>query len=171
MADLVGAGRWNEGDQPFEELVPLHEDVRRPIPPPGLESQREASVRPLFEAIVCEGRAGDVAAEPLEAAPVAGRDGDVGMEAHPPVLRRVRGCSGVVLADGLDLVAHPSPSLAGAGTHGDARTQRRRRQRGEQRFVACEGVVVSLGSRCDEPCDAASRSGEHARQLVRARRG
>jgi hypothetical protein len=169
---LVGTGRWDERDQPLQKLVALHQDVRRPVPPAGLESQGEPSVGPHFEAIVCEGRAGDVAAEPLEPAPVACGDGDVAMEAHPAVLWDVWGRLGVgLLAVGLDAVAQPSPSLARAGAHRDARTQRRSSQRGEQRLVAGEGVVVARGSRCDESRDAARRPGQHARHLVRARRG
>jgi hypothetical protein len=79
--------------------------MRRPVPPAGLEPQGEPSVGPHFEAIGCEGRAGDVAAKPLEPAPVACGDGDVCMEAHPAVLRDVRGRLGVVLlAVGLDAV-------------------------------------------------------------------
>ncbi len=109
---LLGTGRWDEWDKALQQLVALHQDVRRSVPRAGLESQGEASVGPHFEAIVCEGRPGDVAAEPLEAAPVAGRDGDVGMEAHPAVLRNVREYIGVVLAGGLDAVAQPSPSFA-----------------------------------------------------------
>jgi hypothetical protein len=79
VADLVGTGRWNEWDQSLEQLAALHEDVRRPVAPAGLEPQREPSIGLHFEAIVCERRAGDVAAEPLEPAPVASGDGDVGM--------------------------------------------------------------------------------------------
>ena len=70
----VGTGRWDERDQPLKQLVALHQDVRCPVPPAGLELQREASVGYQLEAIVCEGRAGDVTAEPLEPAPVACRN-------------------------------------------------------------------------------------------------
>jgi hypothetical protein len=150
IADLVGTGRWDERDQPLQQLVALHQDVRRPVPPADFESQGEPFVGPHLKAIVCEGRAGDVAAEPLEPAPVACGDGDVGMEAHPALLRDVWGRLRVgLLAVGLDAVAQPLPALARAGAHRDARTQRRSRQRGEQGLVAGEGVVVALGSRCD----------------------
>ncbi len=168
----MGTGRWDERDQPLQQLVALHQDVRRPVPPAGLESQREASIGPHLEAIVREGRAGDVAAKPLEAVPVACGDGDVGMEAHPAVLRDVwGGLQFGPLAVGLDAVAQPLPSLARAGAHRDARAQRCSRQRGEQGLVAGEGVVVALGSRCDESRNAACRPGQYARQLIRARRG
>ncbi len=85
----MGSGRWDERDQPLQQLVALHQDVRRPVPPGGLEPQGEPSIGPLFEAIVCEGRAGDIAAEPLEPASVACGDGDARMEAHPAVPRDV----------------------------------------------------------------------------------
>jgi hypothetical protein len=55
--------------------------------PADLEAQGEPAVGPRFEAIVREGRACDVAAEPLEPAAVSRRDGDVGVEAHGVVLR------------------------------------------------------------------------------------
>jgi hypothetical protein len=94
------------------------------------------------------------------------------MKAHPAVLGDASGrLGGVPVAVRLDAVALAPPASARAGAHGDARTQRRCRQGGEQRLVTGEGIVVALGSRCDESRDAARRPGQHAPHLVRARRG
>ena len=56
VAHLVGSGRRNQGHQPFQELVGLHQDVGGSIAPAGLEAEREASVGPLFESIARERR-------------------------------------------------------------------------------------------------------------------
>jgi hypothetical protein len=71
IADLVGTGRWNERDPPLQKLVAFDQDVRRPVPPAGLVPQDEPSVAPHFQAIVYERGPGEIAAEPLEPAPVA----------------------------------------------------------------------------------------------------
>jgi hypothetical protein len=86
MEGISSARRRNQGHQPFEELVRLHQDVRGSIAPARLQPKREASVGLLFEAIARERRARHVAAQPLEAAPIAGGHGDLGVEAHAVLL-------------------------------------------------------------------------------------
>ena len=47
---------WNEGRQAFDEFTSLHQDVRRAIPPAGLQAQRKGSIGAFFEPIVGEWR-------------------------------------------------------------------------------------------------------------------
>ena len=81
VTDLVGAGRRDQGHQPLEELVGLHQDVRGSVAPARLQPKGETSVGPLFEAIGRERRPRHVVTQPLEAAPIAGGHGDLGVEA------------------------------------------------------------------------------------------
>jgi hypothetical protein len=55
------------------------------VAPAGLEAQREPSVVMLLEPFTRERGAGDVAAEPLKASPVARGNGDFGVQAHTAV--------------------------------------------------------------------------------------
>ena len=90
VANLVGPGRWDEGGEPLQQFVALHQDVRRAVAPPGFEAQGESSIGLNFEAPVREWRPRDVAAEPFEPAAVACGNGDVGVKAHAVVLRDPR---------------------------------------------------------------------------------
>ena len=92
VPNLMGARRWNQRHETFDELASLHEDVCGAVAPAGLQAQNEPSVRVFFESLVCERRTGDVAAEPLEASSVSRGDGHVCVEAHPAVLRHARRC-------------------------------------------------------------------------------
>ncbi len=148
VANLVGSGGWDEGDQAVQQLVTLHQDVRRPVAPAGLETQGEPAVGPHFEAIARERRARDIAAESLEPATVSRRDGDVGVEAHAIVLRDAgRGFGVSVGVLRLDAVAQAPPSLAGVGARRDAGAQRCGGERSQEGLVSGKGVVVALGSR------------------------
>jgi len=169
----VGTGRWDERDQPLQQLVALHQDVRRPVPPAGLESQREASIGPHLEAIVREGRAGDVAAKPLEAVPVACGDGDVGMEAHPAVSnatgrdRCVWLHAIVFVCSGLDAIPETTPPLARFGSGRDPRSDGGGTEHSHQRVVADEGIVVKGDPLpLEPPQDAPGRSGENPRHVL-----
>ena len=113
VPNLMGARRWNQRHETFDELASLHEDVCGAVAPAGLQAQNEPSVRVFFESLVCERRTGDVAAEPLEAWSVSRGDGHVCVEAHPAVLRHARRCLGVPVdltgVPGLDAIAEPAP--------------------------------------------------------------
>ena len=162
VANLVGSGRWDEGDQPLQQLVALHQDVRRAVAPAGLETQGESAVGLHFEAIVRERRARDIAAEPLESATVSRWDGDVGVEAHAIALRdpgRRFGVGARVL--GFEAITQASPSLAGVRARRDAGAERCGGERGEEGLVSGEGVVVALGARREQPRDAAADTAAH----------
>jgi hypothetical protein len=49
IANRMGARRRDEGDQAFDELASLHQDVGGAVAPAGLEAQRECSIGALLE--------------------------------------------------------------------------------------------------------------------------
>jgi len=150
----------------------FHQDVGGSVAPAGLEAEREASVGPLFEAIARERGPRHVVAEPLEAAPIAGGHGDVGVEAHAAMLgNAARGFGIGVGVFRLDAIAEAPPALAGVGTGRDAGAQRCGGQRCEQGLVAGEGVVVAIGTRLEQSRDPARRTRQHTGDLLAARRG
>ena len=67
----------------------LQKDVRRAVPPAGLQAKGQPAIGLLLEAIVREQRPRGVATESLEASAVARGDGDLGMQAHAAVLEGV----------------------------------------------------------------------------------
>jgi len=143
IANLVGSGRRDEGRQSLQQLVALHQDVRRSIAPAGLEAQGELSVGSGFEAVVGQWRASDVAAEPFESATVSRGDGDIGVETHATVLGDAgRGFGIGARLFGLDAVSQAPPSLAGMRARRDAAAERCGGEGGEERLVSGEGVVV-----------------------------
>jgi len=167
VTDLVGTRGRNQGYEPLDELAALHQDVAGAVAPGGLQAHGEPSVGKLLEAIVRERRPRDVATEPLQTAAVASRYGHRGVETHAAVLwypgRRLR--FGVVVR-GLDAVAQSPPALACVGSAGAAPPQRSRREHGEQWLIAREGVFVCARAFGHQPLEAASRAGEHPRQIV-----
>jgi hypothetical protein len=163
VADLVGARRRNEGDQPLQQLGALHQDVRRAVAPARLEVQGEPSVGTRFEAIVREGRTRDVATQSLEPVAVSRRDGEFRVEAHPGVLRHAgRGFGVDIPILGLDAIAQAPPALTNVGARRDAPAQRRGGERSQQGLISGEGVVVSIGALLEQSRDAARRAGQHA---------
>ena len=86
----MGAGRWDEGHQAFDEFASLHQDVGGAITPTTLEAKREGSIGAFFESPARERRPRDVATEPLESPAIACRHGHIGMQAHAPVLGNPR---------------------------------------------------------------------------------
>jgi hypothetical protein len=172
VADLVGTRRRDQGRQAIDELMSLHQDVGRAVPPARLEAQREPSV---LEALVRERRPGDVAAEPFETSPVARGDADIGVEAHTAVLGYACRCLRVRLIRSpvrrLDPIAEASPRLAAMRPGGDAGPQRCGGQQCQQRLVARECIRVVSCARLDHALDPARGAGEHARHLVRLGRG
>ena len=120
------------GHQAFDELASLHQDVGRSVTPSSLEAQCEGPVGAFFEPLVCERGPGNVAAAPLEAASISGRDGHVCVEARAAVLGHARRCISVRAGrrglPWLDPIAQPTPWLAPAWPDGDADSQRGRSQ-------------------------------------------
>jgi hypothetical protein len=82
----MGARRWNERHQPFDELASLHEDVGGAVAPAGLQAQSESSIRAFLQALARERWPADVATEPLEAPSVSSGDCHVGVKAHAAML-------------------------------------------------------------------------------------
>jgi hypothetical protein len=161
---------WDEGHQAFEELASLHQDVGGSVTPAGLEAQGERSTRAGLEPLAGEWRSGDIAAEPLEAATISGRDGHFSVQAHAPVLRNTPGCLRVRIGDlglrGLDTISEPTPTLPLMRSRGAAALQGGRGEQREQGLVASERVFVILDPGFDHALDTPCSSGEHARHLV-----
>ena len=78
----MGSRRWDQRSQALQEFSTLHQDMGRAISPAGLQAVGEKSIRQCFEALQGKGRAGCIAAKPLEAATVPGGHHDIGMYAH-----------------------------------------------------------------------------------------
>jgi len=152
--------------------VGLHQDVRGSVAPARLQPQGEASVGPLFEAVVRERRPRHVVTQPLEAAPIARGHGDLGVEAHAVLLGNAVRSFGILVVAVLriDAIAKAPPALAGVGTGRDAGEQRCAGERREQGLVAGERVVVALGARREHSRDPARRARQHPGDLVMARR-
>ncbi len=72
VADLVGSWWRDQGDEALDQLTLLHQDVG-------------GAVASLFQALLCKGRARDVAAQALEPGAIAGGHAHVGMKAHAAV--------------------------------------------------------------------------------------
>ena len=80
VANLVGAGRWNERGQSFDELLGLEDDRGRSIAPAALEPVQEPSVGEPRQPLGGQRRAGDVPGPPLQALAVARGNRDVRMQ-------------------------------------------------------------------------------------------
>ena len=74
--------------EPLDEFAALHQDVGGAVAPAGLEAQREPAVAMLLESLAGERWAGDVAAEPFVASPVARGNGDAGFRRAVPANTR-----------------------------------------------------------------------------------
>ncbi|MCG8589640.1 MAG: hypothetical protein MJE66_10145 [Proteobacteria bacterium] len=121
----IGGG--NQRHQPLDELAALHQDVGGAVAPAGLETQRESSIRAGLESLAGERGTGNVAAEPLEASPVAPGNGDFGVQAHAAMLGDAIGGFGIgsrfTHVVWLDAIPHASPWLAAVGAGRNVRAQ------------------------------------------------
>ncbi len=79
VADLVGAWRWNQRGESFEEFPPFHPDVGRAVAPAGLQPVGQAAIGHGLEALHREWGPRHVAAQSLEAAAISRWNGHVGM--------------------------------------------------------------------------------------------
>jgi hypothetical protein len=77
------AGR--EGGQPFQQLDGLEQQRRRPIGPLGLEREENAAVGGAREALLCNRRPQNIAAQLLKRLAIVRRDGDVGVQVEAVV--------------------------------------------------------------------------------------
>ena len=68
----MGAGAWNEGGEAGDEVDGVEHDMRGAVTEGVLESIHDLPAVIDREAFVRDGRAGDVATEPFEGAPVTG---------------------------------------------------------------------------------------------------
>ncbi len=175
VPNLMGARRWNQRHESFDELVSLHEDVCGAVAPAGLQAQSEPPVRAFFESFMGERRPGDVAAEPLEASSVSRGDGHVRVEAHPAVPRHARRCLRVLVGlpglPGLDAIAEPAPWISAVRPGSDAGSQRRGGQHRQYGLVAGKRVLVVSGALSEQPLDSTGGARQHPRHLIGVRWG
>jgi hypothetical protein len=124
----MGAGRWDEGYQAFDEFASFHQDVSGAIAPTALQAKRERSIGAFFESLAREWGSRDVATQPLEPPPVPCRHGHVGVQAHAPVLgdarRTFRVRIGRLAFARFDPIAEPAPPFAAMRSRGNAGSQR-----------------------------------------------
>ncbi len=118
VADLVGAGGRDEGDQAAQKLVRLEHELCRAVAPAMAQVVKQPAIGQTFQAIGRHGRSRDIAAEAFEAAAIAGGDGDIGVqgEAHGG---GAAGCSGCRHILGVDAVAAPGGASAAGGQSAD----------------------------------------------------
>jgi hypothetical protein len=134
VADEVEARRRDQGRELLDELLGLEDDVCRAVAPAVLQAIQEPSVLESRQAFGRHRRPGHVAAQALEAAPVASRDGDVRVQAHAP---RARAPLALESRErfGVDAVADTQHALARATPSGDAPGDRGGRELGEERLL------------------------------------
>jgi hypothetical protein len=162
VADEVEARRRHQGRELLEELLRLEDDVRRAVAPAVLQTIEERSVREPREPLGRHRRSRHVAAQALEAAPVARRDGDVRVQAHAADARAALALERPDLR--VDAVADAQHALAGAAPRGDAAADRGAVELGEERLLGQPvGLRADSGPsprrsrrRCDAPRDLAA---------------
>ncbi len=127
ISNLMSARRGNQRHQPLDELAALHQDMGGSVTPASLEAQREPPIRALLESLAGERGTGDVAAEPLEASPVARGNRDFGVQTHAAMLGHAIGGLGIGIrfphVVWIDAISHASPWLATVGAGRNARSQ------------------------------------------------
>ncbi len=113
--------------QPFEQLSPLHHDMRSSVSPGRLETIGKPTICHRFETVQRERGAVDLTTEPLEPLSIASWDRYVGVQAHA-ALTNAAGRDGgpgldplLVLRDRLHPIPMPSPRLARFGTRRNPR--------------------------------------------------
>lgn len=96
----------------------FHHDVSRPVSPARLESMGESAVRHRLEAIDRKRRPRHITTQMLESIPIPGRNGQVGVQAHPALPnatrrnRRLRVDTALPTIHRLDPVAKAPPTRA-----------------------------------------------------------
>jgi hypothetical protein len=174
IANLMRAGWRYEGCQPFEQLSPLHHDMRRSVAPGRLQTIGEPPIGHRLEAVEGEGRTRHVSTQPLESSPIVLGDGHVGVQAHPAVSYTAGRDPGPRLHAVLFLFSrrlHPVPettpriSCLGAGR--DPRSDGCVAERRHQEIVGREWIFLHRDPLPLEPAqDASSRACEYARHVL-----
>lgn len=135
------ARRRDQRCELLDKILRREDDVGRAVAPAVLEAIEERSVRESGEALGGDRRAGHVAAQTLEPAPISGRDGHVGVQAHAANARAALALQDLDVVD-VDAVAEAQHALAGAPARGDAAADRGGVERGEERLLVREPVHV-----------------------------
>jgi len=82
---LVCPGRWNQRDEPFDQLASFHQDVAGSVAPAGLEADAESTIWAFFESIVGERRPSHVLDQAFQAPAISCGCIYSGVEAHAPL--------------------------------------------------------------------------------------
>ncbi len=106
VGDQVRPGRGDEGGEFLEQGQRIEEKVGRAVGVGGLEPEADPAVGKLREPLVGEGRAGGVAAEPLDPVAVPGADAGAGVQGEA-----ARAGGALLLGGGGGPRILPSPSL------------------------------------------------------------
>jgi hypothetical protein len=119
VAHLVGARRWDQGDQALQQFERLEDDVGGAVAPTVLEPVEQAAVTQAREPLAGQRRTRDVAAQPLESPAVAGGHAHVGVQAQARDLGAARAADALDVV-GVDAVAQTHDALARARSRGNA---------------------------------------------------
>ncbi len=171
-AGQVEAGRRDQRRELLEEFLRREDDVSGAVAPAVLQAVEERSVGESGEPLGGDGRAGRVAAQPLESPPIARRNGHVGVQVHAAGARAALALQDLEIVR-VDAVAETPDTLARPVARGDAAADRGGVERGEERRLFRE--PVGLGVPCEtaaleKPRDAPRHLGDNARNLGVLRR-
>lgn len=150
ISHLVRARRRNQRHQAVDQLAALHRDVRGAVAPARLQANHEPAIGALLEPFVRQRWSCDIAAQALQPTPVARGDAHGGVEGHAAALGHAR--RGVRIVPYIRVIrvhaiADATPRLALLRAVGNSRAQRCSCERGEERLVARERIVVFFRSR------------------------
>ncbi len=172
--------RGHQRGQPLQQLHRLEQHVGGAVAPAMAQAVDQPPLGAPLQPIRGQGRSGHVAAQAFQPGPVAGRNGDVGVDAEAGGfgasrvgLRRLREQVRV------DAIAEAQDALPPAGSGGDAAPHRGGVQRGQQRLLEAQRVGpvgIGLGAQPAALEQAAHRSGDAPRDaghlaVVRRRHG
>ena len=124
----------------LDEFLRCEDDVRRAVAPAVLEAIEQAAVFEPGEALRRNRRARSVAAQALEATPVARGDGDVRVHADAADARAALALQNRQIV-GVDAVAEAQDTLRRARARRNAARHRAGVERREQRLVRRQGVA------------------------------
>ena len=157
--------------------MPLHYDMGRSVSPSALEPVRESSDRHRHEATECERRSGRITTQALESISIVGRNGHVGVQAHPTLPhaagrnRRFRFDTVLPVFERLDPVAKTSPTLACLGAGRDPRANGCGREQSKERVVGCQRVLIRIeATALENPKDSARGPCQDPRDIFGLRR-
>ena len=110
---LVGARRWNQRHESFDQLASFHQDMRGAVAPAGFEADGESTIWAFFESIMGERRPSHVSNQPFQAPAISRGYIYSGVEAHAPVGGNAgRGLGVCVQLVGIDTITEASPAFA-----------------------------------------------------------